>query len=65
MTCRDSFTLSSEHMETLAGTLLGDGHLETQTAGKTYRLCWSQSSKKPLYIAHMCTLWAPCIAPGG
>jgi hypothetical protein len=65
MTNHNSQTLSLKQRETLVGTLLGDGHLEKGTAGYTYRLCFSQSSKNPLYIAHMCTLWAPFIPPGG
>lgn len=36
--------------ETLIGILLGDGHLETLTDGKTYRLCFGQNSKRSQYI---------------
>ena len=41
--------LSPIQKEILLGSLLGDGHLETQNGGKTYRYVVVQSSKKPLY----------------
>lgn len=42
--------LSSIQKEILIGSLLGDGHLETQNGGQTYRYIVVQSEKKPLYL---------------
>jgi len=35
---KDGLNLTNRQREIIAGTLLGDGHLETQNKGKTYRL---------------------------
>jgi recombination protein RecA len=43
-------TLSPIQKEILIGSLLGDGHLETQNQGRSYRWIVVQSSKKPLYL---------------
>lgn len=42
--------LSTVQKQILIGSLLGDGHLETQNNGITYRFIVVQSSKKPLYF---------------
>lgn len=42
--------LSVVQEQILLGSLLGDGHLETGTQGRTYRYRVVQSTKKPLYF---------------
>lgn len=59
------YVLSPLQKEILLGNLLGDGHLETQTNGKSYRFCWSQSSKKHLSIEYMQTVWKNMIPLNG
>lgn len=43
-------TLTTRQKEILIGTLLGDGHLETQNERKTYRLKIEHSFKQVLYV---------------
>jgi len=42
--------LSNKQRSIIVGTLLGDGHLETQNKGQTYRLKFEHSSKQSLYV---------------
>lgn len=42
--------LSSRQREILTGLLLGDGHLETQNGGRTYRLKVEQAVRKKEYV---------------
>jgi len=44
--------LTSELREILVGKLLGDGHLETQNKGKTWRLKIEHSIKQKEYVMH-------------
>lgn len=50
--------LSSEIREILVGKLLGDGHLETQTGGKTWRLKVEHSIKQKEYVLHQYNIFA-------
>ncbi len=50
--------LSDEQKEVLIGLLLGDGCLETQNEGRTYRLKIEQSSKHGAYVAHLHKLFS-------
>ena len=45
--------LSNVQKQILIGSLLGDGHLETQNHGKTFRFTVVQSSKKALYFQYL------------
>ena len=45
--------LNSEQEEVLIGLMLGDGHLETQNRGRTYRLKIEQSEKHEAYVQHL------------
>lgn len=45
--------LSDHQREILIGILLGDGHLETQNQGKTYRLKIEQSLSHQEYVNHL------------
>lgn len=47
---KTSLKLSPIQKEILVGTLLGDGHLETQNHGKTYRLKIEHSVKQREYV---------------
>ena len=49
--------LSSEQKEVLVGLMLGDGHLETQNRGRTYRLKIEQSAKHEAYVQHLYELF--------
>ena len=42
--------LSNKQRSIVVGTLLGDGHLETQNHGRTYRLKFEHSSKQAFYV---------------
>lgn len=46
---KQTLKLSREQRSIIVGTLLGDGHLETQNKGKTYRLKIEHSSKQSFY----------------
>ena len=45
--------LTREQREILVGLVLGDGHLETQNRGRTYRLKVEYSSSKREYCQHL------------
>src|SRR3989344_5044328 len=47
---KKTLILSSRQKEILTGLLLGDGHLETQNRGRTYRLKVEQSLRKKEYV---------------
>ena len=47
---KESLTLTKEQREILVGLLLGDGHLETQNNGRTYRLKVEHSLKQEDYV---------------
>lgn len=47
---KKTLTLSSRQREILTGLLLGDGHLETQNDGRTYRLKVEQAVRKKEYV---------------
>ncbi len=47
---KQSLILSSRQKDILSGLLLGDGHLETQNRGRTYRLKVEQSVRKKEYV---------------
>lgn len=48
---KSSLKLSKRQREILVGTLLGDGHLETQNGGRTYRLKIEHSLKQQFYVS--------------
>ena len=50
--------LSSELREIIVGKLLGDGHLETQNDGKTWRLKIEHSIKQKEYVIHQYHLFS-------
>ena len=47
---KSTLKLNGEQRSILVGTLLGDGHLETQTNGRTYRLKIEHSAKQSAYV---------------
>src|SRR3989344_7637111 len=47
---KKTLVLSSRQREILIGLLLGDGHLETQNDGQTYRLKVEQAVRKSEYV---------------
>lgn len=47
---KKTLSLNELQREILVGLMLGDGHLETQNNGKTYRLKVEQSAKKAEYV---------------
>lgn len=49
--------LTEEQREVLVGILLGDGCLETQTNGRTYRLKIEQSVQHEAYVRHLYDLF--------
>ena len=49
--------LTPEQKEVLIGLMLGDGHLETQNRGRTYRLKIEQSEKHRAYVQHLYRLF--------
>ena len=46
---KETLKLSRKQRSIIVGTLLGDGHFETQNKGKTYRLKIEHSSKQSFY----------------
>ena len=48
-----TMTLSKQQKEILVGILLGDGNLETDNGGKTYRLRVLQSEQHKEYLFHL------------
>lgn len=61
---KKSLKLTKEQRETLVGTLLGDGCLETQNEGKTYRLKIEQSARHRPYVEHLHELFKPWVRTG-
>ncbi len=55
---KKSLNLTDEQREVLVGLMLGDGHLETQNGGRTYRLKIEQSEKHKAYVEHLYRLFA-------
>lgn len=55
---KSQLRLSQEHHEVLVGLLLGDGCLETQNGGRTYRLKVEQSARHEGYVRHLHSLFA-------
>jgi len=53
--------LTQEQREALLGILLGDGHLETQNGGRTYRLIIEQTRHNEPYIQHLYELFQPWV----
>lgn len=47
---KKTLVLTSRQREILTGLLLGDGHLETQNGGRTYRLKVEQAVRKKEYV---------------
>jgi hypothetical protein len=50
---KENLKLLGEQREVLVGVILGDGHLETQNKGRTYRLKIEQSIKHKDYVEHL------------
>ncbi len=50
--------LTGTHQEILVGLLLGDGCLETQNGGRTYRLKVEQSARHEGYVRHIHELFS-------
>ncbi len=50
--------LTEAHQEILVGLLLGDGCLETQNGGRTYRLKIEQSARHEAYVRHIHELFS-------
>ena len=50
---KKNLKLLGEQREVLIGVVLGDGHLETQNEGRTYRLKIEQSIKHRDYVEHL------------
>ena len=50
--------LTEAHQEVLVGLLLGDGCLETQNGGRTYRLKIEQSARHEAYVRHIHELFS-------
>jgi hypothetical protein len=58
---KKKLTLSNEQRAILVGLLLGDGHLETQNGGRTYRLKVEHSEKQVDYVHWLYELFASWI----
>ena len=50
--------LTEANQEILVGLLLGDGCLETQNGGRTYRLKIEQSARHEAYVRHIHSLFS-------
>ena len=55
---KKTLKLSSLQRQTLVGLLLGNGCLETQNNGRTYRLLISQSEQHALYCDHLYSIFS-------
>lgn len=55
---KKTLKLSSLQKQTLIGLLLGDGCLETQNNGRTYRLLIAQSEQHALYCDHLYSIFS-------
>jgi len=51
---KKNLSLTKRQQEIIAGTLLGDGHLETQDSGKTYRLKIEHCNAQSEYLRWFC-----------
>lgn len=58
---KEGLTLTSEQRDIIIGLMLGDGHLETQNNGRTYRLVLEQTRKKEDYINHLYKVFEPWV----
>ena len=56
--------LTSVQRETLVGLLLGDGCLESQNSGRTYRLKIEQSADHRPYVQHLYSVFEPWVLTG-
>ena len=54
---KQTLKLNRTQREVLVGLLLGDGHLETQNGGRTYRLKVEQSGQHQAYVQHLYELF--------
>ncbi|GIV17555.1 MAG: hypothetical protein KatS3mg022_2990 [Armatimonadota bacterium] len=54
---KQKLKLDRTQREVLVGLLLGDGHLETQNEGRTYRLKVEQSEQHQPYVQHLYELF--------
>ena len=54
---KKDLTLNSRQRSLLVGLLLGDGHLETQDGGKTYRLKVEHATKQKEYVEWLYKEW--------
>lgn len=54
---KQTLKLTRTQREVLVGLLLGDGHLETQNGGRTYRLKIEQSEQHQAYVQHLYELF--------
>jgi hypothetical protein len=58
---KQALRLSQEQEEVLVGLLLGDGCLESQNRGRTYRLKIEQSAQHEAYVRHLHALFGPWV----
>jgi phenolic acid decarboxylase len=59
-----SLKLTPTQRQTVVGVLLGDGCLETQNKGLTYRLKIEQSADHEAYVRHLRTVFGPWVLSG-
>ena len=55
---KQGLKLTNKQREVLVGLILGDGHLETQNDGRTYRLKIEQSETHIAYVQHLYEFFA-------
>jgi hypothetical protein len=60
-TYKQTLQLTNEQREVLVGLLLGDACLESQNAGRTYRLKVEQSAHHEAYVRHIYSLFRPWV----
>ncbi len=58
---KKNLKFTREQRETLVGLLLGDGCLETQTEGRTFRLKIEQCARHREYVRHLYELFRPWV----